>query len=304
MNQTASIAIEAPAKINLFLHILGQRGDGYHRIQSLFCLIDWCDKLHIAANRSGQITRVGDYDWPIEADLTVRAAQVLRAKAIAMGRLSNEAGCAIAIDKQIPVGAGLGGGSSDAASTLMALNGLWGLDLDAASLAQIGLSIGADIPFFIHGESALVEGIGEQMKSLAHASRWFVLAVPSVHVPTAQVYRDEQLARDTPEIRSSLLLKECQSDTWTWGHNDLQPVACRLYPAVARYVSLLKMAAQFFGIPPEAVRMSGSGGSVFCSCANRAIAEQLADALDRADPGGLHRVCESPTRHPGSVEVR
>ena len=166
----------APAKLNLFLHVLGRRQDGYHLLQSLFCLIDWCDELEFMPNQLATITRQTQLDWPESQDLSIRAAKALQAVGIEMGVLSARDGCAISIKKSIPSGAGLGGGSSDAATTLLALNALWHLGLSRDQLSEIGLALGADVPFFLFGKPALVTGIGESMTSLTCAAAWFVVA--------------------------------------------------------------------------------------------------------------------------------
>jgi 4-diphosphocytidyl-2-C-methyl-D-erythritol kinase len=297
----ASCRLLAPAKLNLFLHVVGRRADGYHQLQSLFCLIDWADRIDMKSRDDGQIRRLGDLGWPAETDLGVRAAQLLRDAAIARGHeAADSLGVDLQIDKQIPSGAGLGGGSSDAASVLMGLNQLWGLAFSREALAALGLQLGADVPFFLHGQAAFVEGIGERMQSLEPACEWFVVMVPAVGVPTAQIFRDAELTRDTKALRISDLSDAASAPVWTFGHNDLEPVACRQFSAVRKALQTLQTCGQALGLPLQAVRMSGSGGAVFASCADRDQAEQLASRLaaQALTEGQQIRVCRRLIRHP------
>jgi 4-diphosphocytidyl-2-C-methyl-D-erythritol kinase len=297
----ASCRLLAPAKLNLFLHVVGRRADGYHQLQSLFCLIDWADRIDMKSRDDGQIRRLGDLGWPAETDLGVRAAQLLRDAAIARGHeAADSLGVDLQIDKQIPSGAGLGGGSSDAASVLMGLNQLWGLAFSREALAALGLQLGADVPFFLHGQAAFVEGIGERMQSLEPACEWFVVMVPAVGVPTAQIFRDAELTRDTKALRISDLSDAASAPVWTFGHNDLEPVACRQFSAVRKALQTLQTCGQALGLPLQAVRMSGSGGAVFASCADRDQAEQLASrlAVQASAEGQQIRVCGRLIRHP------
>jgi 4-diphosphocytidyl-2-C-methyl-D-erythritol kinase len=289
----------APAKLNLFLHVVGQRADGYHLLQSVFCLIDWCDEIRITTHAQGRIHRAEAQDWAEDDDLAIRAARALKAYGQRRGLLTETAGGEVSIRKAIPNGAGLGGGSSDAATTLIAFNSLWGLNLPRKSLAEIGLTLGADVPFFLHGQAALVGGVGESMESLQPAAQWFVVVVPPQVVPTALIFKDPTLTRNTAPMPPDDLQLACKDVRWTFGHNDLEPVACRQFPVVARWRDHLRSAAISLGLPPTAVRMSGSGGSCFVSCQHideaRALAERLsAHGLERNQV----RVCRALTRHP------
>jgi 4-diphosphocytidyl-2-C-methyl-D-erythritol kinase len=294
----------APAKLNLFLHVVGRRADGYHLMQSVFCLIDWCDEIRITTQAQGRIQRAESLDWAEDDDLAIRAARALKAHGQARGLLSEAAGAEVSIRKAIPNGAGLGGGSSDAATTLMALNALWGLHLPRETLAEIGLTLGADVPFFLHGQAALVGGIGESMQSLQPAAQWFVLAVPPQVVPTALIFRDPSLVRDSVPMPPSDLQMACKDARWTAGRNDLEPVACQQFPVVSQWRDHLRRAAKALGLPEAAVRMSGSGGACFVSCASQDEAQTLAQSLVAE---GLEedrvRICRALTRHPASEQL-
>jgi 4-diphosphocytidyl-2-C-methyl-D-erythritol kinase len=291
----------APAKLNLFLHVVGRQADGYHQLQSVFCLIDWADRIDITPRQDGQILRLGDLSWPVETDLAVRAAHMLRDAAQQHGHANaTTLGADLLVHKHIPSGAGLGGGSSDAACVLLALNHLWGLQFSREALAELGLQLGADVPFFIHGQAAFVEGIGDRMQSLEPACEWFVVMVPAVGVPTAQIFRDAELTRDTKALRISDLSDAASAPVWTFGHNDLEPVACRQFSAVREALQTLQTCGQALGLPLQAMRMSGSGGAVFASCADRDQAEKLASRLaaQALAESRQIRVCRRLIRHP------
>ncbi|MGA0817051.1 MAG: 4-(cytidine 5'-diphospho)-2-C-methyl-D-erythritol kinase [Burkholderiaceae bacterium] len=298
---TASCSLLAPAKLNLFLHVVGRQPDGYHQLQSLFCLIDWTDRIQITRRNDGHLQRLGDLGWPAETDLGLRAAHLLRDAAKAKGEQGADTlGADLLIEKHIPSGAGLGGGSSDAAAVLMGLNQLWGLQFSREALATLGLQLGADVPFFIHGQAAFVEGIGERMQSLEPACEWFVVLVPAVGVPTAQIFRDAELTRDSKALRISDLSDAASAPVWTFGHNDLEPVACRQFSAVRKALQTLQTCGQALGLPLQAMRMSGSGGAVFASCADRDQADKLASRLaaQALAEGQQIRVCRRLIRHP------
>ncbi|MDR1229408.1 MAG: 4-(cytidine 5'-diphospho)-2-C-methyl-D-erythritol kinase [Azoarcus sp.] len=246
----------APAKLNLFLHVTGRRPDGYHLLQSAFRLLDWGDTLDFTIRDDGRIHRVNDLPGiPEDADLTIRAAQSLqRASGCTFG-------ADITVHKHLPVGGGLGGGSSDAATTLMALDRLWGLGLGHARLREIGLALGADLPFFIYGRDAFVEGIGETLQPLDLPPAWYVVVAPGTSVPTARIFASPELTRNTPPVRVHRL-------TLSRTRNDLQPVACAHYPEVAEALSWLEQFAP--------ARMTGSGACVFAAVDSAAHAEQIA----------------------------
>lgn len=265
----------APAKINLFLHVVGRRADGYHLLQTVFRFLDFGDVLRFAPRPDGEIVAVHALPGvDPETDLTVRAARLLREAS------GCRAGAAISLEKRVPMGGGLGGGSSDAATTLMALNRLWNCGLDSAELQVLGLRLGADVPVFIHGRSAFAEGVGERFSDVALAPAWYLVTMPSVAVPTVEIFRAADLRRDTPAIRAA---------DWVAGvgHNDLEPVACRLYPEVAEHLAWLRQRAP--------ARMSGSGACCFAEFGDPAAAQAALAAL----PAGMRGlVARGLDRHP------
>jgi len=250
----------APAKLNLFLHIVGRRTDGYHCLQTVFRFIDLADTLRFEPRSDGRIILA----TPItglspEQDLTVRAAEALKQYSGAIvGAGVTAQGATIFLEKKIPMGGGLGGGSSDAATTLIALNHLWGCGLSRERLQEIGLGLGADVPIFIHGRNCFAEGIGERFTEVAVPDECYLLAMPPVHVPTADIFRSPHLKRDTAEIHPT---------DWRpgFGRNDMEPVAADLYPTIARYLAELRR----FGD----ARMTGSGACCFAGFPNRIAAE-------------------------------
>jgi 4-diphosphocytidyl-2-C-methyl-D-erythritol kinase len=271
----------APAKLNLFLHVVGRRPDGYHLLQTLFRFIDLNDTLHFSLREDGVVRRTHAIEGiPEEQDLCVRAARLLQ----------KDTGCGlgadITVEKLIPMGGGLGGGSSDAATTLIALNRLWSLGLSRAHLMRLGLQLGADVPVFVFGENAFAEGVGEQLQSYPLAETWYVVLFPPVHVPTAQIFADPELTRDTVSITMRALsgrqFRELQL------HNDLQPVVCKLYPEVARYIAWLDDRS-------GRARMTGSGACVFAEFSSRDQAESVIEQLPRGMRG---IVAQGLARHP------
>lgn len=272
--------VPAPAKLNLFLHVIGRRPDGMHLLQSAFMLIDWCDTLHFELRPGGAISRE-DLGAPLpQQDLVLAAAQALQRA----GDVS--AGVHIAIDKRVPSEAGLGGGSSDAASCLLALNRLWGLHLPLARLAQIGLALGADVPFFLHGRNAWVEGIGERSTPLALPPGRFAVVKPSEGLATARIFSDPLLKRDTEAaiISSFAANPSGDADPYRFGRNDLQPVAQRLCAGVTQALEWL--AAQ--GLQG---RMTGSGSAVFAPL-------PAGQALPAVPAGWQARECGNLEVHP------
>jgi 4-diphosphocytidyl-2-C-methyl-D-erythritol kinase len=266
--------VPAPAKLNLFLHIVGQRADGYHLLQSAFVLIDWCDTLHFECRADGNISRedIGA-SLPAE-DLIVRAAIALQ---LATG---TRQGAHITIDKQIPAQAGLGGGSSDAASTLLALNRLWRLNLSAAQLGSIGLKLGADVPFFLAGQNAWVEGVGEVLTPVTVPRTRFVVLKPTDGLATEKIFSSPGLKRNT----GTAIISGFAADPIGFGHNDLQNVAEALCPGVTQ-------ALEWLASRGLSGRMTGSGSAVF------AQAQQDID-LSEAPDGFQARLCHSLEAHP------
>jgi 4-diphosphocytidyl-2-C-methyl-D-erythritol kinase len=288
--QTTGITALAPAKLNLFLHVTGRRADGYHLIQSVFMLIDWCDTLHFERRNDDRITRedvVNTTGKPLPAlDLSVRAALALQAAA-----RSSHCGAHIRLEKRIPSEAGMGGGSSDAAATLLALNTLWELDFSLAKLAAIGLTLGADVPFFLYQSHAWVEGIGEQITPLqlpqSLENKRFLVVKPTVGVSTLAVFSSQKLARDTKTATIAGFaawteLNAQQQCLSLFGCNDLQPVAEDLCPEITQALNWLAA----LGLKS---RMTGSGSAVFA---------QVPDSFDlNAAPslpaGWQHKLCSN-----------
>ncbi len=259
----------APAKLNLFLHVTGRRDDGYHLLQTVFQLVDHGDTLDFHLRDDERIARVTELDGVAEDDdLTVRAARLLQTTlAERTGQVIP--GVDIAITKRLPMGGGLGGGSSDAATTLMALNHLWGDALGSGELMALGLQLGADVPFFIFGRNAFAEGIGEELVAIDTPELWYVVIEPGVMVPTAAIFGSTDLTRDTKPVK----IADFSRAPIGFGKNDLQNVAMALFAPVAEAVAWLG----HFG---EA-RITGSGACVFCAFAH----EQLADAALAAVAG-------------------
>lgn len=247
----------APAKINLFLRVLGRREDGYHELETLFQLLDWGDEVLIATNDSDRITRVGDnagIDGDI--DLVVRAARLLKAER------PSGAGAAIRVDKRIPIGGGLGGGSSNAATVLVALNRLWGLDLDIERLAVLGRTLGADVPVFIRGHSAYARGVGERLTPVRLGPRHYVIVDPGIAVSTAEIFADAGLTRHSTPLTIAGCFEE---SAWS---NDLEAVARRRFKAIALMLDWLGGAG--------VARLSGSGGCGFVELPSAVDANALA----------------------------
>ena len=250
--------VPAPAKLNLFLHITGQRADGYHLLESVFMLIDWCDTLHFEKRADGQISRE-DLTLALPADdLIVRAAKLLQ----------QHTGCSlgahIAVDKQIPAQAGMGGGSSDAATCLLALNQLWDLKLPLSSLETLGLQLGADVPFFLRGRNAWVEGIGERITPIALPPAQFCVIKPPTGVKTADIFGHPALERATKPAIVSLFAAQ----PYDFGHNDLQAIAQSLCPDVATALGWLSDA----GLKGK---MTGSGSAVFALGTSQSLLGQV-----------------------------
>ena len=266
--------VPAPAKLNLFLHITGQRPDGYHLLQSVFMLIDWCDTLHFEQRPGGAISRE-DLTVPLPTeDLITRAAKLLQ----------QHTGCSqgahIAVDKQIPAQAGMGGGSSDAASCLLALNQLWNLKLSLQSLEKLGLQLGADVPFFLRGHNAWVEGIGEDITPIQLPTPRFAVLKPAQGLDTAGIFKSAALKRDS----STATISDFAAQPFAFGRNDLQAVAQGLCPEVFE-------ALQWFENQGLQARMTGSGSAVFALVGADAV-------LTKPPPGWQLRMCSNLEIHP------
>ena len=271
--------VPAPAKLNLFLHVVGRRDDGYHLLQSVFMLIDWSDTLHFEVRDNGGISRDDIGAALPQEDMVVRAARALQQAC------GTSAGVHIQLEKRIPLQSGMGGGSSDAASCLLALNRLWGLELSLAQLEEIGLGLGADVPFFLRGRNAWVEGVGDRILPIDLPAARFAVAKPPQGLDTARIFSDPQLKRDSaPAIISGFAANRDGDFPSGFGHNDLQPVAQRLCPGVTQ-------ALQWLGDQGLEARMTGSGSAVFA----RMTQEK---ALLPAPSGWQVRECRNLAVHP------
>jgi 4-diphosphocytidyl-2-C-methyl-D-erythritol kinase len=271
----------APAKLNLFLHIVGRRPDGYHLLQSVFTAIDLCDTIRVEVRDDGHIERVNDVPGvAAQDDLVVRAAQALQEAT------GTRLGANIELDKRIPVGGGLGGGSSDAATVLMVLNRLWKAGFDDEGLAEIGRSLGADVPFFMLGTPAWAEGIGDLLKPVALPPAWYAVVAPTVSVPTAAIYGAPELTRNTEALKMEDFSAHPQVFlTDPRFHNDMEAVAVARYPEVREALAWLAKRAT--------ARMTGSGGCVFAAFASREAAQQAIDPLPATMRGFVARGLES-----------
>jgi len=236
----------APAKVNLFLHIVGRRDDGYHLLESVFALVDWCDTLHFEVRADGVLSREDEGDALPPDDLILRAARALqRASSVAQG-------AHIVVEKRIPTQAGMGGGSSDAASTLLALNRLWGLHYSLGTLTSIGLALGADVPFFLRGHNAWVSGIGEQVQPIPVPQAQLAIVKPASGVMTSLIFSHPELKRDTQHA----ILSGFVADPFGFGQNDLQTVAQQMCPGIGQALDWLNTCGL-------SGRMTGSGSAVF-----------------------------------------
>jgi len=254
----------APGKLNLLLHVLGRRDDGYHELQTVYRLIDWQDRVGIRLRADGEICRASPLPGVApEEDLCVRAARLLK----------SASGCALgadlAVEKNLPLGGGLGGGSSDAATALLVLNRLWNADLSRAALMQLGARLGADVPVFVFGRNALGEGIGERLTALPLPAAWYLVLVPPVSVATASIFGDNALTRNTKALRIPPFFRGL-------GGNDLEAVAVRRYPAIGTHLEWLRAHRRD-------ARMTGSGACVFAELESGAEAHALLAEL----PGGM-----------------
>ena len=279
--------VPAPAKLNLFLHITGQRADGYHLLQSVFMLLDWCDMLHFELRpgdkTGGKISRE-DLTSPLpDDDLVLKAARALQS---ASGATQ---GAHIRIAKSIPAQAGMGGGSSDAATTLLALNRLWDLRLTKTELAQIGLTLGADVPFFIQGDHAWVEGIGEQISPIALPKAHFLVVKPESGLSTQAIFTDPALKRDS----QNAIISGFAANPFCFGRNDLQAVAQKLCPDVSTALNWLEN----LGLQP---RMTGSGSAVFAHVDENVVMSEVSQFVEFSDvlKNAIIKLCSNLAEHP------
>ncbi len=256
----------APAKLNLFLHVTGRRADGYHLLQTVFQLLDHGDQLHFTVRADGLLRRMNPFPGVSEEDdLVLRAARLLRQHVLAGGRSEASTwGADIALEKSLPMGGGLGGGSSDAATTLIALNHLWQAGLTRQQLMQLGLQLGADVPFFLFGGNAFAEGIGEQMQPVDTPECWYVVIEPGVMVPTPAIFSAKSLTRNSKHVT---IADFSSSPISRFGKNDLQAVAADLFPEIADAIEWLSAHG--------AARMTGSGACVFCAMETESAAQHV-----------------------------
>lgn len=254
-----SLTLPAPAKLNLFLHITGRRADGYHLLQTVFTFVDFADTIRLQRRTDGVIQRVtGAVDVPVATDLTVRAAKLFQQTT------GSVYGVDIDVTKRIPMGGGLGGGSSDAASVLLGLNHLWQCGLDVDALAALGLRLGADVPVFVRGHAAWAEGVGEQLTPVDLPPAWYVVIHPRVHVPTAELFSATDLTRDCPPITLAAFLNG-------QGTNVFQPVVEQRFPEVATAISWLSQYAD--------ARLTGSGSCLFAPVDSKLEGETILQDL-------------------------
>lgn len=285
-SRTAQLSLPAPAKLNLMLHIVGRRADGYHLLETLFQFLDYADTLHFSARTDGQIILHSSIAGVAHDDnLIVRAARLLQAQS------TNKQGADIWLDKKLPVGGGIGGGSSNAATTLVGLNHLWRTQLPLETLAQMGLSLGADVPVFVMGRAAFAQGIGEKLQPLDLPEPWYLVAVPPVSISTAKIFSEPCLTRDTPLTNIRTVLKQ-------GGHNDCQAVVEQCYPEVRNALILLNNFVK--------ARLTGTGSCIFGSFPNQQqavnIATQISESLPSfvaqgANISMLHRELQNLSEH-------
>jgi 4-diphosphocytidyl-2-C-methyl-D-erythritol kinase len=279
-----SLTLRSPAKLNLFLHIIGRRADGYHLLQSVFQLIDWCDTINLKLIPQNEVRRINPIPGvQAERDLVVRAAKLLKEFAMI------ESGVEIDLQKEIPMGAGMGGGSSNAASTLIGLNTLWNLHLDQKTLCNLGLQLGADVPFFIFGKNAFVEGIGEQMQEIGLENSDFLVLFPNQAIPTIKIFQDPELTRDHGQITIDGFL----ASPWSNLSNDCQAVAMRICPEVKQALDWISQA-----VPGSEPRMSGSGSSVFTVLDPKTNIAKLENLLQNLPEGWIGRVVRGLNKNP------
>ena len=292
--------VPAPAKLNLFLHIVGKRADGYHLLESVFVLIDWADTLHFERRDDGVIARHDRGDALPPDDLCLRAARLLQ----------EAAGCTLGVDihieKRLPSGAGMGGGSSDAASVLLALNRLWGLGLPRAQLLALGLKLGADVPFFVSGRNALVQGIGEVLTPIEVKPQMLAVLKPPVGIPTREIFSSPLLARSDssaivvgfPAHEISAIAASRMGKSISQGRNDLQAAAIAFAAEVEEALKLLD-STESMGASGHA-RMTGSGSAVFMPVSGETgiLDQSMATLLQGCPAGWIGKICRSLDRHP------
>lgn len=283
---SAELSLPAPAKLNLMLHIVGRRADGYHLLETVFQFLDYADTLHFSARDDGEIILHSTIDGVAHDDnLIVRAARLLQTES------QSKLGADIWLDKKLPVGGGIGGGSSNAATTLVGLNHLWQTQLSLEKLAELGLTLGADVPVFVLGRAAFAQGIGEKLEPVDLAEPWYLVAVPPVSISTAKIFSDPCLTRDTPVTNMRTVLKQS-------GHNDCQAVVEKRYPEVRNALILLNKFVE--------ARLTGTGSCIFGGFPNEQQAAKVATQISESLPSFvaqganismLHRALQNLSEH-------
>ena len=278
MNATPALTLPAPAKLNVFLHVTGRRPDGYHTLESLFVLIAHGDSISLAMRDDGAVVRTrGPAAIAADDDLAVRAARLLQRHC----RIAQ--GVSIGIDKRLPMGGGLGGGSSDAGTVLLGLNRLWGLGLSRGELMQLALQLGADVPFFVFGQAAFACGVGDELQATTFPTTWFAVITPLIEVSTKAIFAAPELTRNSESAKMAVFSEG-------YGRNDLYPVAAARFPEISRCLDALSRGSTGSG-----ARMTGSGACVFAAFAAEDAAQQ---ALSRMPDGVTGFVARSLARHP------
>jgi 4-diphosphocytidyl-2-C-methyl-D-erythritol kinase len=269
---SSELILPAPAKLNLFLHITGRRGDGYHLLQTVFQLLDYSDEIKLSLREDNQINRIDDFtgastlkNIPLETDLCIRAAKLLQANTNFQG------GVDISLNKKLPIGGGLGGGSSDAATVLQGLNHLWDCKLSNQELATLGLQLGADVPVFVHGQSAWAEGVGELLTPIELEQKWFLVIQPNVSVSTAEIFADQGLTRDCEALTITRFLKGSGSEKL---NNVFEPIVTKKYPQIAAAIEWLSSYSP--------ARLTGTGSCIFASFLSEKAARQVLEDLDNS----------------------
>ena len=284
MANSEKLTLRSPAKLNLFLHIVGRREDGYHLLQSVFQLIDWCDTIHLKSISENEVRRINPISGvPPEQDLVVRAANLLK------DFCKIDSGVEIDLIKEIPMGAGMGGGSSDAATTLIGLNALWNLNLSKETLSTLGLKLGADVPFFIFGQNAFVEGIGEKIQEISLQTPDFLVIFPNQGIATTSIFQDSELTRDHAQITIDGFL----ASPLLYQSNDCQAIAMRICPEVKQALDWITQA-----VPGSQPRMSGSGSSVFAVLDPKTDTAKLENLLQNLPKGWVGRVVRGLNKNP------
>ena len=276
---TKTLKLPAPAKLNLFLHITGQREDGYHDLQTVFQLLDYSDEISLSLRDDGIIKRVkGLENVPEEIDLCIRAAKILKEAT------QTFLGVDISIQKILPIGGGIGGGSSDAATVLLGLNKLWDCKLSIDELAELGLKLGADVPVFIRGHSAWAEGVGEQIKPIKMPKKWFLVIYPKISVSTAKIFNDQALTRDCEPIKIARFL---EGNSFNKHSNVFEPIVRKQYPPIAEALEWLSMFSN--------AQLTGTGSCLFASFEREEDAKQVLGKLPKKWQGFVAKgVNQSP----------